>query len=125
MQPMNEVPFETVLGERVEAMLDACTRCGKCVEVCPSVEPAGISDTKSEDIIGGILELVRTATVRKHRANGRSPACRAGSASRRATTASIRASCLPWRGLASRSRTMSLPNDADRAWRGTATVVAE
>src|SRR5258705_6643637 len=60
MQPMNEVPFETVLGERVEAMLDACTRCGKCVEVCPSVEPAGISDTKSEDIIGGILELVRT-----------------------------------------------------------------
>src|SRR6267378_5072018 len=60
MQPMNEAPFETVLGERVEAMLDACTRCGKCVEVCPSVEPAGISDTKSEDIIGGILELVRT-----------------------------------------------------------------
>ena len=41
-------------------MLDACTRCGKCVEVCPSVEPAGISDTRSEDIIGGILELVRT-----------------------------------------------------------------
>ena len=60
MQPMNEVPFETALGERVEAMLDACTRCGKCVEVCPSVEPAGISDTRSEDIIGGILELVRS-----------------------------------------------------------------
>ena len=60
MEPMNEDPFETVLGERVEAVLDACTRCGKCVEVCPSVEPAGISDTKSEHIIGGILELVRT-----------------------------------------------------------------
>ena len=60
MQPMNEVPFETVLDERVEAMLDACTRCGKCVEVCPSVEPAGISDTESKDIIGGILELVRS-----------------------------------------------------------------
>ena len=57
---MNEVSFETALGEHVEAMLDACTRCGKCVEVCPSVEPAGISDTRSEDIIGGILELVRT-----------------------------------------------------------------
>jgi len=56
---MNEVPFETVLAERVQDMLDACTRCGKCVEACPSVEPAGISDTKSEDIIGGILELVR------------------------------------------------------------------
>ena len=58
MQPMNEVPFETDLGERVEAMLDACTRCGKCVEVCPSVEPAGISDAKSEEIISGILELM-------------------------------------------------------------------
>jgi heterodisulfide reductase subunit D len=56
----DERPFETVLGERVEEMLDACTRCGKCVEVCPSVSPAGISATKSEDVIGGILELVRT-----------------------------------------------------------------
>jgi heterodisulfide reductase subunit D len=60
MQPRNEVPFETALGEHVEEMLDACTRCGKCVKVCPSVEPAGISDTKAEDVIGGILELIRT-----------------------------------------------------------------
>ncbi|MDI3561382.1 (Fe-S)-binding protein [Bradyrhizobium sp. Arg816] len=61
MQPMNEVPFETSLAEYAGNMLDACTRCGKCVEACPSVEPAGISrTTKSEDIIGGILELVRT-----------------------------------------------------------------
>ena len=60
MQPMNEVSFETALGERVEEMLDACTRCGKCVEVCPSVRPAGISDTRSEDIIDGALEIVRT-----------------------------------------------------------------
>src|SRR5215467_10271742 len=60
MPPIDERSFEAVLGERVEEMLDACTRCGKCVEVCPSVEPAGISDMKSEDIIGGILELVRS-----------------------------------------------------------------
>jgi heterodisulfide reductase subunit D len=60
MQPMNEVPFETTLAEYVEEMLDACTRCGKCVEACPSVEPAGILGTKSEDIIGGMVELVRT-----------------------------------------------------------------
>ncbi|WMT75639.1 (Fe-S)-binding protein [Bradyrhizobium sp. Ash2021] len=57
---MNDIPFETALGERVEDMLDACTRCGKCVEVCPSVKPAGIADTPPEDIIGGILDLVRT-----------------------------------------------------------------
>ncbi|TGS10320.1 (Fe-S)-binding protein [Mesorhizobium sp. M2E.F.Ca.ET.209.01.1.1] len=60
MPPVNETSFETVLDERVQVMLDACTRCGKCVEVCPSVVPAGIPDAKSEDLIGGILDLVRT-----------------------------------------------------------------
>jgi heterodisulfide reductase subunit D len=59
MQPNNDIPFETALGQRVEDMLDACTRCGKCVEVCPSVNPAGIADASSEDIISGVLDIVR------------------------------------------------------------------
>jgi len=59
MQPDNDISFETALGQRVEDMLDACTRCGKCVEVCPSVRPAGIADTSSEDIISGVLDIVR------------------------------------------------------------------
>jgi Fe-S oxidoreductase len=58
MQP-NDISFETALDERVDQMLDACTRCGKCVEVCPSVKPAGIADAAPEAIIGGILEIVR------------------------------------------------------------------
>jgi Fe-S oxidoreductase len=41
-------------------MLDACTRCGKCVEVCPSVKPAGIADASSQDIISGVLDIVRS-----------------------------------------------------------------
>jgi Fe-S oxidoreductase len=57
---MGDISFETALGERVGDMLDACTRCGKCVEVCPSVKPAGISDAGSEDIISGILDIVRS-----------------------------------------------------------------
>jgi heterodisulfide reductase subunit D len=57
---MTDISFETALGERIDDMLDACTRCGKCVEVCPSVRPAGISATRSEDIISGVLDLVRT-----------------------------------------------------------------
>jgi heterodisulfide reductase subunit D len=60
MLPMTDISFETALGERVDDMLDACTRCGKCVEVCPSVRPAGISAANSGDIIGGVLDLVRT-----------------------------------------------------------------
>jgi heterodisulfide reductase subunit D len=58
MQP-NDISFETALGERVDQMLDACTRCGRCVEVCPSVKPAGIADAKPEDIITGIIDIVR------------------------------------------------------------------
>src|SRR5215471_6989451 len=60
MPSIDDFPFEMALSEHVADMLDACTRCGKCVEVCPSVKPAYISDTKSEDVISGILELVRT-----------------------------------------------------------------
>jgi Fe-S oxidoreductase len=60
MQPDNDISFETALGQRVEDMLDACTRCGKCVEVCPSVKPAGIAGASSEDIISGVLDIVRT-----------------------------------------------------------------
>jgi heterodisulfide reductase subunit D len=59
MQP-NDISFEAALGERVEQMLDACTRCGKCVEVCPSVKPAGITEANSQDIISGVLDIVRT-----------------------------------------------------------------
>jgi heterodisulfide reductase subunit D len=59
MPPNKNISFEAALGERVEDMLDACTRCGKCVEVCPSVKPAGITDASSEDIISGVLDIVR------------------------------------------------------------------
>ena len=59
MQP-NEISFETALGERVDQMLDACTRCGKCVEVCPSVKPAGIANAEPEDVITGIIDIVRS-----------------------------------------------------------------
>jgi heterodisulfide reductase subunit D len=59
-QPMSEISFETALDARVDEMLDACTRCGKCVEVCPSVTPAGITDASAGDIIGGILDIVRS-----------------------------------------------------------------
>src|SRR6202140_3710747 len=58
MQP-SDLSFETALEGRVEEMLDACTRCGKCVEVCPSVKPAGIAEARPEAIITGIIDIVR------------------------------------------------------------------
>src|SRR6266404_3641139 len=59
LQPMNGISFETALNGRVKDMLDACTRCGKCVEVCPSVQPAGIGDVSPQAIITGVLDIVR------------------------------------------------------------------
>ena len=57
---MADLSFEAALNNRVNEMLDACTRCGKCVEVCPSAKPAGIADADPAVVIGGVIDLVRT-----------------------------------------------------------------
>jgi Fe-S oxidoreductase len=51
--------FEAALAQRVDAMLDACTRCGKCVEVCPVTGPGGVN-AKPRAVIAGIIDIVRT-----------------------------------------------------------------
>ncbi|MDE1933984.1 (Fe-S)-binding protein [Bradyrhizobium sp.] len=56
---MSHLSFEEAVQERVDEMVDACTRCGKCIEVCPSVKPAGIADAAPVDVIGGILDILR------------------------------------------------------------------
>jgi heterodisulfide reductase subunit D len=57
---MTDLSFEAALNDRVGEMLDACTRCGKCVEACPSVQPAGIADASPTEVIAGIIDLVRS-----------------------------------------------------------------
>ena len=51
--------FETALAARVEAMVDACTRCGKCVEVCPVTGPGGVNG-EPRAVIAGIIDILRT-----------------------------------------------------------------
>jgi len=51
--------FEDALSGRVEEMISACTRCGKCVEVCPVKTPAGVT-APAQEVIGGIIDLLRT-----------------------------------------------------------------
>jgi len=56
---MTETAFERALHERTNDMIDACTRCGKCVEVCPVTGPAGVGDALPRDVIGGIIDILR------------------------------------------------------------------
>src|SRR2546422_7587012 len=51
--------FETALAARVDAMADACTRCGKCVEVCPVTGPGGVN-AEPVAVISGVLDILRT-----------------------------------------------------------------
>ena len=54
---MNDT-FEQALAGRVEAMLDACTRCGKCVEVCPVTGPGGVQ-AEPRAVIDGVIDILR------------------------------------------------------------------
>jgi Fe-S oxidoreductase len=56
---MIETAFETALGARTSEMLDACTRCGKCVEICPVTAPAGVGDAAPQAVISGVLDILR------------------------------------------------------------------
>jgi Fe-S oxidoreductase len=51
--------FETALADRVAAMADACTRCGKCVEVCPVTGPGGVK-AEPVAVISGIIDILKT-----------------------------------------------------------------
>src|ERR1019366_5434140 len=59
MQPMTQTAFEVALTERTSEMLDACTKCGKCVEICPVTAPAGVGDATPKAVISGVLDIAR------------------------------------------------------------------
>jgi Fe-S oxidoreductase len=54
--------FEAALKARADAMADACTRCGKCVEVCPATEAAGLTAEQRQNpvhVIDGVIDILR------------------------------------------------------------------
>src|SRR3990167_1683434 len=57
---MTETAFEAALAARTDEMLAACTRCGKCVEICPVTGPAGVGDAAPLAVISGVIDIVRT-----------------------------------------------------------------
>jgi heterodisulfide reductase subunit D len=57
---MTQTLFETAVAGRVDAMADACVRCGKCVEVCPVTAPAGMAEADPGAVITGVIDILRT-----------------------------------------------------------------
>jgi len=57
---MQQPNFQEALAGRVETMIDACTRCGKCVEACPIIGAAGMADASPQAVIGGVIDILRT-----------------------------------------------------------------
>jgi heterodisulfide reductase subunit D len=53
------VTFESALAARVAKMTDACTRCGKCVEVCPVTGPGDVHG-EPRAVIAGIIDILRS-----------------------------------------------------------------
>jgi heterodisulfide reductase subunit D len=51
--------FEAALSGRVDEIIDACTLCGKCVEVCPVTTPAGVT-APAQEVIAGVIDILRT-----------------------------------------------------------------
>ena len=51
--------FIATLDVRVREIIDRCTRCGRCVEVCPTAGPAGIDTREPSAIVSDVLDILR------------------------------------------------------------------
>jgi heterodisulfide reductase subunit D len=56
---MDAPSFDQALHLRAADILDRCTACGACAEICPMPGPAGIDTSEPERLTAGILTLLR------------------------------------------------------------------
>ena len=64
MSNLSREEYAGFLSLRIKSeVLDRCTSCGKCVEVCPMVPAADIRDSNA-DVAGGVLAILRGGPVR-------------------------------------------------------------
>ena len=55
--------FAEGLQARAQQVLDSCTACGRCFEVCPMTAPAGLADRDATRVTGGVLDIIRGGDV--------------------------------------------------------------
>jgi Fe-S oxidoreductase len=53
--------FVTSLEARVRDVVDRCSRCGRCVEVCPTAEPAGVDRRDPRAVVADVIDILRGA----------------------------------------------------------------
>ena len=59
---MHTAAFLQYLEREKQAIIDHCTLCGKCVEVCPMPQyDAVLHHTDPVRVVAGIIEVLRTA----------------------------------------------------------------
>ena len=51
--------FAEALERRTQDVLDRCTRCGACFEVCPMTVPAGLDSRDAGAVASGVLDILR------------------------------------------------------------------
>jgi heterodisulfide reductase subunit D len=56
---MDAPTFETALQDQVDEILDRCTSCGACAEVCPMPAPAGLDTSQPRLLTAGVLNVLR------------------------------------------------------------------
>ena len=112
---MTETAFEAALAARTAEMLDACTRCGKCVEICPMADAGRRRRCRAESGDFRRARYLARRRGRRRRRPGPKVARSPATASRPVTRASIRASCWRWRVLPWRGNLPSCASGANKA----------
>jgi Fe-S oxidoreductase len=54
--------MEYALHDKAAEILDRCTSCGACAEICPMLAPAGLDTSAPQALTAGILTLLRGGT---------------------------------------------------------------
>jgi Fe-S oxidoreductase len=56
---MSQAVIQAYLEEETREILDKCTTCGKCVEVCPMLPYGDLQGANPQHVVGGILDILR------------------------------------------------------------------
>jgi heterodisulfide reductase subunit D len=54
-----ESAFVASLDDRVREIVDRCSRCGRCVEVCPTADAAGLDRRDPPAVVQDVLDILR------------------------------------------------------------------